>query len=159
MAGVAVGLIGFIIFFATRFSGAPMDLLYGNLSQIDAREIAQQLQSDGTPYQMAEDGTQILVPADQVTPLRMQMAELGLPSGGSMGYEVFDDMDALGSTNFMQNVNLVRALEGELSRTIKAINGVQNARVHLVLAQREMFTRDVQDPTASVYVKMRTGRL
>ncbi len=159
MAGVAVGLIGFIIFFATRFSGAPMELLYGNLSAVDSREIIQQLQSDGTPFQTAEDGAEILVPADQVTPIRMQMAELGLPAGGSMGYEVFDNMDSLGATNFMQNVNLVRALEGELSRTIKAIDGVQNARVHLVLAQREMFTRDVQDPTASVYVKMRAGRL
>ena len=96
---------------------------------------------------------------ERVTPVRMQMAELGLPSGGSIGYEVFDDMDALGATNFMQNVNLVRALEGELARTIRAIDGVQNARVHLVLAQREMFTRDVQDPTASVYVKMKAGRL
>ncbi len=159
MAGVAVGLIGFIIFFATRFSGAPMDLLYGNLNPTDSREIIQQLQTDGVPFQTADDGAEILVPADRVTPLRMQMAGLGLPSGGSMGYEVFDDMDALGSTNFMQNVNLVRALEGELARTIKAIDGVQNARVHLVLAQREMFTRDVQDPTASVYIKMASGRL
>ncbi|HCX13731.1 MAG TPA: flagellar M-ring protein FliF [Rhodospirillaceae bacterium] len=159
MAGVAVGLIGFIIFFAIRFSGAPMDLLYGNLSPTDSREIAQQLQSDGVPFQTDDNGAEILVPADQVTPIRMQMAELGLPSGGSMGYEVFDSMDALGSTNFMQNVNLVRALEGELARTIKSIDNVQNARVHLVLAQREMFTRDVQDPTASVYIKMRVGRL
>ena len=159
MAGVAVGLIGFIIFFATRFSGAPMDLLYGNLNPTDSREITQQLQSDGVPFQTADDGAEILVPADRVTPIRMQMAGLGLPSGGSMGYEVFDNMDALGSTNFMQNVNLVRALEGELARTIKSIQGVQNARVHLVLAQREMFTRDVQDPTASVYIKMGTGRL
>jgi hypothetical protein len=111
MAGVAVGLIGFIIFFATRFSGAPMELLYGNLSPQDAREISQQLQSDGTPFQTAEDGTEIHVASDLVTPIRMQMAELGLPAGGSIGYEVFDDMDSLGATNFMQNVNLVRAVQ------------------------------------------------
>jgi flagellar M-ring protein FliF len=159
MAAVAVGLISFIIFFATRLSGEPMELLYGNLSSQDSREISQKLQSDGTPFQTAEEGSEIHVAADQVTPIRMQMAELGLPAGGSMGYEVFDDMDALGSTNFMQNVNLVRALEGELARTIKSIDGVQNARVHLVLAQREMFTRDVQEPTASVYIKMRSGSL
>ncbi|TAL03813.1 MAG: flagellar M-ring protein FliF, partial [Rhodospirillaceae bacterium] len=83
----------------------------------------------------------------------------GLPSGGSVGYELFDTVDALGTTNFMQNVNLVRALEGELARTIKAIDGVQNARVHLVMPEREMFTRDMQEPTASVYIKMKSGRL
>ena len=79
----------------------------------------------------------------------MQMAELGLPTGGSVGYEIFDNMDALGATNFMQNVNLVRALEGELARTIKGIEGIQNARVHLVMPEREMFTRDMQEPTSN----------
>ncbi len=159
MGGVAVGLIAFIIFFATRFSAAPMALLYGNLSSTDSREITQQLELASIPFQMNNNNTEILVPAERVTPVRMQMAELGLPSGGSVGYEVFDNMDALGSTNFMQNINLVRALEGELGRTIKAIDGVQNARVHLVMAQREMFTRDTQEPTAAVYIKMKTGRL
>ena len=100
-----------------------------------------------------------MVPSDQVTTIRMQMAEQGLPSGGSVGYELFDSMDALGTTNFVQNINLVRALEGELSRTVKSIEGVQNARVHLVMPQREMFSREMQEPTASVYIKMRTGRL
>ncbi len=159
MGGVAVGLIAFIIFFATRFSTPPLELLYGNLSATDSREITTQLELSGIPFKPNNNNTEILVPAEKVTPLRMQMAELGLPSGGTMGYEIFDNMDALSSTNFMQNVNLVRALEGELSRTIKAIEGVQNARVHLVMAQREMFTRETQEPTASVYIKMKTGRL
>lgn len=159
MAGVAVGLIAFIIFFATRFSAPPMELLYGNLSATDSREITQQLELKGIPFQSVNNGAEIMVPSERVTPIRMEMAELGLPSGGSVGYEVFDSMDALGSTNFMQNVNLVRALEGELARTIKSIEGVQNARVHLVMAQREMFTRETQEPTAAVYIKMRSGRL
>jgi flagellar M-ring protein FliF len=159
MGGVAVGLIAFIIFFATRFSAQPMELLYGNLSATDSREITKQLEISGIPFKPNNNNTEILVPGERVTGIRMQMAELGLPSGGSVGYEVFDSMDALGSTNFMQNVNLVRALEGELSRTIKAIEGVQNARVHLVMAQREMFTRETQEPTAAVYMKMRSGRL
>ena len=159
MGGVAVGLIAFIIFFATRFSAAPMELLYGNLSATDSREITQQLELSGVPFKTANNNTEILIPSEKVTPTRMQMAEMGLPSGGSVGYEVFDKMDALGSTNFMQNVNLVRALEGELARTIKAIDGVQSARVHLVMAQREMFTRETQEPTAAVYIKMRSGRL
>ena len=159
MGGVAVGLIAFIIFFATRFSAAPMELLYGSLSGTDSREITKQLELSGIPFTTANNNTEIKVPAEKVTPVRMQMAELGLPSGGSVGYEVFDSMDALGSTNFMQNINLVRALEGELARTIKSIEGVQNARVHLVMAQREMFTRETQEPTASVYIKMKSGRL
>ena len=159
MGGVAVGLIAFIIFFATRFSAQPMQLLYGNLSATDSREIVQQLELKGIPFVMANNNTEVMVPAERVTPIRMEMAELGLPSGGSVGYEVFDNMDALGSTNFMQNVNLVRALEGELARTIKSIEGVQNARVHLVMGSREMFSRETQEPTAAVYVKMRSGRL
>ncbi|MEQ8734981.1 MAG: flagellar basal-body MS-ring/collar protein FliF [Rhodospirillaceae bacterium] len=159
MAGVAVGLIAFIIFFATRFSTQPMELLYGNLSTTDSREITRQLELSGIKFQVEEDGAEIMVPADQVTQVRLQMAEQALPTGGSVGYELFDNMDALGATNFMQNVNLVRALEGELARTIRSIEGVQSARVHLVMPQREMFTREVQDPSASVYIKMSAGRL
>jgi flagellar M-ring protein FliF len=159
MGGVAVGLIAFIIFFATRFSTSPMEPLYGNLSATDSREIIKQLELSGVPFQTTDNNTQILIAGEQVTAVRMQMAEQGLPSGGSIGYEVFDSMDALGATNFIQNINLVRALEGELARTIKAIEGVQNARVHLVMPTREMFTRETQEPTASVYIKMRAGRL
>jgi flagellar M-ring protein FliF len=159
MGGVAFGLIAFIIFFATRFSAPSMELLYGELSATDSREIIQQLEKTGVPFRAGENGTQIMVPADRVTSTRLQMAEQGLPSGGSIGYELFDTMDALGTTNFVQNINLVRALEGELSRTVKSIEGVQSARVHLVMPQREMFSREMQEPTASVYIKMKTGRL
>jgi len=159
MGGVAVGLIAFIIFFATRFSSAPMELLYGNLSATDQREIVKQLELEGVAFKLQNNNSEIVVPAEQVTTVRMKMAELGLPSGGSVGYEVFDNMDALGATNFVQNINLVRALEGELGRTIKAIEGVQAARVHLVMPQREMFTRELQEPTAAIYIKMKTGRL
>ncbi len=159
MGGVAVGLIAFIIFFATRFSAAPMALLYGNLSATDSREVIRQLELSGVPFEMGNNNTEIRIPTEQVTTTRMHMAELGLPSGASVGYEIFDNMDALGATNFMQNVNLVRALEGELGRTIKSIEGIQNARVHLVMPTREMFTREMQEPTASVYIKMKSGRL
>jgi len=159
MGGVAVGLIAFIIFFATRFSTPNVELLYGNLSAADSREISKQLELSGIPFKLNNNNTEILVPGEKVSSVRMQMAELGLPSGGSVGYELFDTQDSLGATNFMQNVNLVRALEGELSRTVKSIEGVQNARVHLVMPQREMFTRNMQEPTASVYIKMKTGRL
>jgi len=159
MAGVSVGLIAFIIFFATRFSTSTMELLYGNLSQTDSREIARQLELSGINFRTNPEGSEIMVPANEVTRVRLQMAELALPAGGSVGYELYDEMDALGATNFIQNVNLVRALEGELARTIRSIDGVQSARVHLVMPQREMFTRETQEPTASVYVKMTSSRL
>jgi flagellar M-ring protein FliF len=159
MAGVAVGMLAFIIYFATRFSAQPMELLYGDLQTADSNAIVTQLEEQKVPYELRNNGAEILVPADRVQRLRLQMAEQALPMSGSMGYEVFDQMDSLGATNFMQNVNLVRALEGELARTIRAIDGVKAARVHLVLPKREMFTRETQDPTAAVYVKMDRGRL
>lgn len=159
MGGVAVGLIGFIIFFATKFSAPEMELLYGNLSTADSREIVKQLELTEVPFQTRDDGESIWVSSELVTSTRLQMAKLGIPAGGSMGYELFDQMDPLGTTDFMQNVNLVRALEGELARTIKSIDSVQSARVHLVLAKREMFSREMQEPTASVYVRMKSGRL
>jgi len=88
----------------------------------------------------------------------MTMAAQGLPSGGSIGYELFDKADSLGATNFMQNVNLVRAMEGEMSRTIQTITGVRSARVHLVLPRRELFSRDAQKPSASVVLQMQGSR-
>lgn len=159
LAGVAIGLLGFIIYVTTRFSSEPMELLYSELDTADANAIVSELQSRQVPYELRANGSEILVPADQVAQLRVQMAELALPAGGSMGYEVFDKMDSLGTTNFMQNVNLLRALEGELARTVRSIEGVKAVRVHLVLPKREMFTRETQEPSASVYVKMERGRL
>ena len=105
MGVVAVGLIAFIIFFATRFSSPQMDLLYGNLSNANSREISTQLELGRVPFKMANNNSEIMVPDDKVSDVRMQMAELGLPSGGAVGYELFDEVDSLGTTNFMQNVN------------------------------------------------------
>lgn len=159
MVGVAVGMIGFIIFIAARVSSQPMELLYGDLETADAGRVAQKLDGLKIPYEVR--GNQIFVPADQVGKLRMQLAEQALPSsGGSVGYEIFDKSDPLGSTSFMQNLNLVRALEGELSRSIKTVGNVKSARVHLVMPRREMFSREVQEPSASIILKMNgSGRL
>src|SRR5579863_1071245 len=107
MGGVGVGLIAFIIFFATRFSSPQMEELYGNLSATDSREIIKQLEISGIPFKVSADNKQIMIPPEKVGPARMQMAELGLPSGGTVGYELFDTQDSLGTTNFMENVNLV----------------------------------------------------
>ena len=104
---------------------------------------------------MKNDGAIVLVPKDQVPRLRMKLAEGGLPKGGGIGYEIFDKSDALGATSFVQNINHLRALEGELSRTIRAIDRVQAARVHLVLPERPLFSREKAEASASIVLKVR----
>lgn len=159
LAGVGIAMLGMIVFMTTRLSSTPMELLYGDLQPADANAIIRQLEDQRISYQLRANGTEIMVPADQVLRLRLQMAEQVNAGGASLGYEVFDTMDSLGATNFMQNVNLVRALEGELARTIRSIAGIAAVRVHLVMPKREMFTRDVQEPSASIYIRMERGRL
>ena len=96
-----------------------------------------------------------MVPKDKVTRLRMKLAEGGLPKGGGVGYEIFDKSDALGTTSFVQNINHLRALEGELARTIRGIDRIQAARVHLVLPERPLFSRETPEPSASIVVRVR----
>ena len=155
MGGVVLGLIGFLVFFGTKLSTPSMTTLYNGLAQSDAAGIVQELESRNIPFKISQNGTQISVPAERVMQLRLELAQQGMPSGGSVGYELFDDTDTLGSTNFMQNVNLVRALEGELARTISSIGTVKKARVHLVMPRRELFSREKQEPSASVVLQMR----
>ena len=145
LAGVTVGLIAFFIFLTTRLSSPGMALLYGDLEIGDSSQIVSQLEALNVPYALRGDGRQIMVPSDQVLRLRMVMAEEGLPSGGSVGYEIFDDSSTLGSTNFVQSVNHARAMEGELARTIRSLNSVASARVHLVMPKRQLFSRQQQE--------------
>lgn len=160
LAGVTVGLIAFFIFLTTRLSSPGMALLYGDLEIGDSSQIVSQLEALNVPYALRGDGRQIMVPSDQVLRLRMVMAEEGLPSGGSVGYEIFDDSSTLGSTNFVQSVNYARAMEGELARTIRSLNSVASARVHLVMPKRQLFSRQQQEPSASIVLKIRgAGRL
>jgi len=151
---VAAGLIGFFAFVGMRVSETPLSLLYSDLSQEDASQIITQLEAQQIPYELRGDGTKIYVSQDATLRLRMSMAEQGLPTGGSVGYEIFDNTDALGTTSFVQNLNYLRALEGELARTIRAINRVKAARVHLVLPEREVFSRERRDPSASIIVRV-----
>ncbi|MGB0670954.1 MAG: flagellar basal-body MS-ring/collar protein FliF, partial [Rhodospirillales bacterium] len=157
MGAVLLGIVGFFIFFLSRVGDTAMSQLYANLEDQDVTRITQELGAAGVPFELKAGGTEIFVPRDQVGAMRMRMAEQGLPSGGNLGYELFDNTDALGSTNFVQNVNLVRALEGELARTIKSIDKVRSARVHLVLPKRELFSRERERPSASVVLKMSGG--
>ena len=157
MAGIAVGIIAFFIFLSSRINTSDLSLLYADLDQADSAKIVAELESLGVPYELRAGGRQIMVPPDRTLRLRMNMAEAGLPSGGSVGYEIFDRSEALGTTNFIQNVNLLRALEGELARTIRSLSQVHEARVHLVMRRRDLFGRRQQEPTASVVIKTGGG--
>ena len=155
MAVVALLLTGFFIFLMTRMSAEPMSLLYSDLQSSDGGAITQKLDALKIPYEVGADGTSIKVPQDQVGRARMALAQDGLPRGGSIGYEIFDQNQGFGTTSFMQNLNQVRALEGELSRTVSTLAPVKSARIHLVLPKRELFSRDQQPATASVVLQLR----
>ena len=156
---VAVSLLVFFVFLISRVTSPSMDLLYRDLSPADASAIVAQLEASGTPYRVVSGGTEILVPGDQVSQSRIAMAERGMPSGGSIGYEIFDKGDTFGATTFEQNISHLRALEGELQRTITEIDKVAAARVHLVLPKRELFSRTKQEPSASIALRLRGQRL
>jgi flagellar M-ring protein FliF len=158
IAGVLAGVVGFFFFLMTRLTAPDMALLYNDLSTSDSGRIVGKLESMNVPYELRGNGTSILVPNEQVLRLRMTMAQEGLPAGGNIGYEIFDKSDSLGTSSFVLNINHLRALEGELSRTIGSLAYVRSARVHLALPKRELFQRDQQEPTASVVLQMNGGR-
>lgn len=151
---VGAAVLGVILFLAVRASEPQMALLYGELDQRDAGQIVQSLERQRIPYRLAANGTQILVPAEQVPRLRLSLAGEGLPSGGSVGYEIFDRADGLTASSFQQEMNRLRALEGELARTIRSLAGVRAARVHLVLPRRDPFSRREAEAQASIVLTM-----
>lgn len=155
MATVAIGMIGFFIFLIARFNQPHLTVLFSDLQFKDSIEIVKKLEGLNVPHEIRGDGAVILVPKQQVLKLRLTMAEDGLPAGGTVGYEIFDKGNTLGATNFVQNINHLRAIEGELARTIKALNQVQHARVHLVLPKRKLFARDKAKASASIVIKSR----
>jgi len=159
MAAVAAGIIAFFIYLTSRLASPELSLLYGDLNAQDSGQIIARLEQMNVPYRIGEEGGKIYVPEDQVGRSRMVMAEEGLPSGASIGYEIFDRSEGLGTTNFVQNINHVRALEGELARTIRSIGSVKQARVHLVLPRRELFSRERQEPSASIILMVAGGGL
>ena len=155
MAAVTLALIGFFSFLMIQMTTPQMVPLFTDLPPDDSASIIKDLERQAVPYLLKSDGAIILVPQDKVARLRMKLAESGLPKGGGVGYEIFDKTDALGSTTFVQNINHLRALEGELARTIRSIDRVQAARVHLVLPERPLFSRDKVDASASIVLKVR----
>jgi flagellar M-ring protein FliF len=158
MGAVAAGLVGFFIFLILRFTQPQLEVLYTELTFDDSLQVIKKLEGMNIPHEVRQDGSIILAPKDQVLRLRMEMAESGLPAGGSVGYEIFDKANTLGATSFVQNINRVRAIEGELVRTIRTLQKVSMARVHLVLPKRKLFERDAREPSASIVIKSR-GKL
>jgi flagellar M-ring protein FliF len=155
MGAVTLALIAFFGFVIVRMSQPTLGVLYTDLSLQDASVIIRDLESKGIAYETRADGQTILTPKADLARLRMDFAGKGVPAGGGIGYEIFDKGDAFSSTSFVQNINHLRALEGELARTIRSIGRVQNARVHLVIPERRLFQRDREPPRASIVLRLR----
>jgi flagellar M-ring protein FliF len=154
MAGVAAALTAFFLYVAGALTDPPKAILFSGLEPRDASAVTAKLDAMNEKYEAKGDGGTILVPADDVTKLRMQLASENLPAAG-VGYEIFDKSDTFGATAFVQNINRLRALEGELARSIQTIDGVDGVRVHLVIPEHQIFSHEDQSPTASVVLKTR----
>ncbi|WP_188899608.1 flagellar basal-body MS-ring/collar protein FliF [Caldovatus sediminis] len=159
LGGVAAMVLALLGWLVLRAGEPPMGLLYADLEPRDAAAVVQALERAGVPHRIAAGGGQVMAPEDQVPRLRLMLAREGLPHGGSLGggavgYEIFDRAESLTTTPFQQDMNRVRALEGELARTIRGLAGVRAARVHLVLPRREAFSRERGEAQASVVLTM-----
>lgn len=158
MGAITLGMVLFFVFVMARLSNSDMKLLYADLSPQSQNAMVRELEAAKINYQINEARQEIKVPATEVGRARMLLAEKGLPDGGSIGYEIFDKDSGLSSTRFDQDIRQLRALEGELVRTVSTLKSVENARIHLVLPKRELFSRDEQPASASVFLKLRSGR-
>lgn len=154
-AGLALILIGTVAALWWVFSPADR-LLFGNLREADAAEIAAALNEWKVPHRFSENGDGILVDSNQIHAVRMRLVSAGIPKGGHVGYELFDDNE-FGVTEFAQRINYQRALQGELERTIAAIPGVQNVRVHLTIRRPGLFLAEEADSKASVAIALSPG--
>ena len=159
LIGIVVGLlavVGMLVHWSTK---PDLVLLYGGLSQGDAAQISQKLRDEEIPHKVKDGGTTILAPAQRIHELRLTMVAHGLPAGGSDGYKILD-RDGLGISPFKEKVNFVRAISGELEKTLMLIHGVINARVMLVSPDQRLMSRGKQEASASVYLKTRgSGKL
>ena len=147
--GIGAGVAA-VLFALTMGLGQPKALLYSNLDLKEAGSITQQLDQAGVKYEVKGDGSTIFVQRDQVASTRLMLSSKGLPTAASVGYEIFDSQSAMGQTDFVQQLNRQRALEGELGRTINGLDGITAARVHLVLPKRQLFEEEADQPSAAV---------
>lgn len=149
-----LGVLGLVTVSSYMLSTPPMQTLYTGLEAEDVSRIGVALGQAGTPFEVSSDGKSVLVPASETLKARMLLAESGLPRSPGSGYELFDSLGSLGLTSFMQEITRLRALEGELARTIQLVEGVKSARVHLVLPDRNAFRLASQQTSASVIVRL-----
>jgi len=149
-----VGVLAALWFFVLRVEYVP---IYENIREADASQIVTELDKSGIAYRLGNDGHDILVDKDQSAKARVAVAGADIPMGGTTGFELFNENE-LGLTEFAQKINLQRAIQGELARTIMIMDGVEFARVHLALPQRSLFRAEQEAPTAAVTVEMRPSR-
>lgn len=156
LAGIAAGAI-FLAYFVFSASSKPnLVVAFSGLAPEDSAAIADQLEKDGIAYELGGGGSTVAVPANKVAEVRIKLAQAGLPKGGSVGLEIFDKQN-FGATDFVQQVNFMRGLEGELQRSINTLSGVKASRVHVVLPKEAIFKQDQAATTASVLVQMKPG--
>lgn len=158
---IVVGGVTFVflfIYFISLSSRVNYDVLFSNLSPQDASAITSKLKEMGESYKLAEGGSAILVPKDRVYELRLLMAGQNLPSGGGVGFEIFDKT-SLGTTDFVERINYQRALQGELARTISSLSNVEYARVHIVLPRERLYAAESIPPQAGVVLKLKPGSM
>ena len=155
LGAVTLALMAFFAYIIMRVTAPQMTTLFTDMTLQDSTAVTRELDQRGVKYEIRMDGGTVMVPRENVLRLRMELAAKGLPQGGGVGYEIFDKTDSLSATSFVQNVNQLRALEGELARTIRSIDRVQNARVHLALPERQLFQRDKKEARASIVLKVR----
>ncbi|HFE65550.1 MAG TPA: flagellar M-ring protein FliF [Caldithrix sp.] len=156
LGGIASGLA--VLIFLLIWTAKPnYEVLFSNLSPKDAGKIVESLKEKKIPYQIGNGGSTILVPSDKVYDLRLTFAQEGMPASSNVGYEIFDQSN-LGMTDFIQQINYRRALEGELSRTIEQIEAVEQARVHIVIPREALFREDQKSASASVILRLRGNR-
>jgi flagellar M-ring protein FliF len=154
MGGVAAAMLIMMSFLILRGGNDHLALLYSDIDLREAAQINELLDKAHITHESQGDGSRVMVPAADIPRARLLLAKDGLPTGGSIGYEIFDRGDGLTASQFQQQINQTRAMEGELSRSIRMIMGVKAARVHLVLPKREPFARDRQEAQASVVLVM-----
>lgn len=154
-----IGLVAFMAFFIDKMTKPEMSVLFADLEAADAGAVVSRLESMGVPVEISAGGGAVMAPKGEIARLRMILAQDGLPAGGGGGYELLDQADGLGATNFVQQMNRLRAMEGELARSIRTLGPVRHARVHLVLPKRELFSREQQEPSASIVVSVRGAAL
>jgi flagellar M-ring protein FliF len=152
LLGVGGGGAALLVTILINLAAPPMGLLYSNLDLREAGSITQALDQGGIKYQVQGDGSTIMVARDKVASARLMLAGKGLPTADSVGYEIFDSQNALGQTDFVQQLNMKRATEGELARTIRALDGVTFARVHLVLPERQLFQDSTEQASAAITI-------